>query len=51
MTWLWILGGIWIACFVLNWFLVMGADPRKWKAAKRVYEYKVKERDAQLWKK
>ena len=29
--WIWAAIGITVACFIVDWLIVMGADPRKWK--------------------
>ena len=36
MTWIgWLAAGLIVAMLVLDWLIVMGADPKKWKGGRK----------------
>ena len=37
--WVWALIGIAAALLIVDWLIVMGADPRKWRGGMREYEH------------
>ena len=37
--WVWALIGIAAALLIMDWIIVMGADPRKWKGGMKEYEH------------
>ena len=37
--WIWALIGSAVLLIIVDWIIVMGADPRKWKGGMREYEH------------
>lgn len=38
--WIWVLIGVGVLLAIMDWLIVMGADPRKWKGGMREYEHR-----------